>query len=343
MRECLYFPGEDCRPDWKIHNAVDSGFSSSSHGGVKPGNYINSRPKNTHKPREKQVTGKVFGDVIDRGTSNTKLGATAARCNDDILAFHMSVDTDGGRRNRESEGLVEGEAIADGGGYADLFVRPDCRVLEKAGGPATNFINSNNSQEPDGPVNVEGCNTLNTRPKVVCCSNCGQSAQRPVGPSISSVSFAIGKTEHGQESKRRGNHPKFKPKQNGHIQPTVKLGVGGRQISCGGLMRRKKTKSANTSNNKTSSLNGSEQRTEGLPGGSISDSNIENMNRLILQNDCKMTATEIWDVGKQLGAVYEGKECELLCRFENMEARDLQEWSNLARAEQEGDGNKVLC
>ncbi|GAB4845171.1 hypothetical protein Ancab_038577 [Ancistrocladus abbreviatus] len=116
------------------------------------------------------------------------------------------------------------------------------RVLEKAGGLTTNSINFDNSQESDGPVNLDGCKILKTRPKAACCSNhglvrrhsSGQSTQRSGGLSISSGSSVIRKIEYGKESKRRGNHLKFKSKQMGRIQPTVKLGVGTRQISYGG-------------------------------------------------------------------------------------------------------------
>ncbi|GAB4833162.1 hypothetical protein Ancab_031407, partial [Ancistrocladus abbreviatus] len=73
---------------------------------------------------------------------------------------------------------------------------------------------------------------------------------------------------------------------------------------------------------------------------SISDSNIHNMNRLILEKDGMeidhVRAEEVWAIGRALGISYDGNEQELLQRITNMEKRDKAEWEQSKRAEEAG-------
>ncbi|GAB4850418.1 hypothetical protein Ancab_029722 [Ancistrocladus abbreviatus] len=73
---------------------------------------------------------------------------------------------------------------------------------------------------------------------------------------------------------------------------------------------------------------------------SISDSNMQNMNRLFLKNagpdDGHVQAEEVWVVGCALGAFYDGDELELFMSIMNMEVRDKVEWEKRKRAEEVG-------
>ncbi|GAB4832820.1 hypothetical protein Ancab_006837 [Ancistrocladus abbreviatus] len=236
------------------------------------------------------------------------------------------------------------------GASPDVVGRPTYGEVEKADGLGSKPNIPVVRQEADGPRNLEGSRSLLVRPMAAllshgpaCSHNSGQSATRTVGRSLNSGSSTIKRPDYRSESQVRGSHPKVRFKQQGRLQSTVKLGVGSRQMSSGGLKRRKKMKSTNTNTNKATSPVGSIQGTEGLPGGSISDSNIANMNRLILQNECTMTTAEIWGVGKKLDALYVGEERELLAHLENMEARDVEKWTTRAEAEREGDGQAIFC
>ncbi|GAB4847497.1 hypothetical protein Ancab_026556 [Ancistrocladus abbreviatus] len=155
------------------------------------------------------------------------------------------------------------------GATPDLVCGPAYRELEKAGELVSKTSNQNTRQESGGPMNLEGCRILKTRPKAACLlsHSSGQFAQRFVGLSISSGSSVIRRTDYGNESKVRRSHSKVKFKQKGCILPTVKLGMGARQMSSGGLKRRKKTKSTNTSNNKAISPVGSGLRKRVGNGG----------------------------------------------------------------------------
>ncbi|GAB4861389.1 hypothetical protein Ancab_036572 [Ancistrocladus abbreviatus] len=200
--ECLYFLGEDCRPDWEIKNADGSGSSSSSNGCAETKDPANSGPDNTQKNKEQQVIGKVLGDELARGTPKTYLRTKAACCNDDFLNFHITVDTDGGGRNRGIEGLVEREAtvgvqepinagsdflIHEGtigrnfqagilespsiihrpldGATPDLVCGPANRELKKANRLVSKPNNPNTRQESGGPMNLEDAEFLRPGPR----------------------------------------------------------------------------------------------------------------------------------------------------------------------------------
>ncbi|GAB4845231.1 hypothetical protein Ancab_038640 [Ancistrocladus abbreviatus] len=74
-----------------------------------------------------------------------------------------------------------------------------------------------------------------------------------------------------------------------------------------------------------------------LGDNSISDSNIQNMNRLFLLHESQVRAEEVWAIGQALGASFEGDEQELLLRIDDMEARDRAVWENKKKDEKEGD------
>ncbi|GAB4851092.1 hypothetical protein Ancab_030387 [Ancistrocladus abbreviatus] len=180
---------------------------------------------------------------------------------------------------------------------------------------------------------------LNSGP--VCSRNNGEIVKTSDGLSTSSGFHKIRKEESGNEKTEGGNHQKSRPKKTGCIKPTVKLGVGAQQRTSGGLKKNKKKKSGSTNNNNANSPVESEQKMEGVTGGSISDSNIANMNHLILENDRKMSAEEIWGIGKKLGGVFEGEESDLLLRLENMEAWDIEAWNNMEGEGKDRDGKEV--
>ncbi|GAB4826153.1 hypothetical protein Ancab_009020 [Ancistrocladus abbreviatus] len=64
-----------------------------------------------------------------------------------------------------------------------------------------------------------------------------------------------------------------------------------------------------------------------ITGISIGDSGIQNMNRLFLTDLGDMSAKEIWEASKSLGAMFEGDENEIIQKIQQMEERDRIEWS----------------
>ncbi|KAK7251879.1 hypothetical protein RIF29_35466 [Crotalaria pallida] len=56
---------------------------------------------------------------------------------------------------------------------------------------------------------------------------------------------------------------------------------------------------------------------------SISDSNVKCVNNLILRKS-NHVASKLWDIGKQIGVVFEGEETEMIRRIEEVEERDVE-------------------
>ncbi|GAB4840489.1 hypothetical protein Ancab_021258 [Ancistrocladus abbreviatus] len=205
-------------------------------------------------------------------------------------------------------------------------------------------------KEKGGNEKTERCSHPKQRPKKAgvlgrgtgCSRNNGEGVKTSDGLSTSSGFFEIRREESENEKTERGKHKKSRPKKTGCIKPTVKLGVGARQRTRRGLKKNKKKKSGRTNNNKANSPVKSEQKMKGVTGRSILDSNITNMNHLILQNDRKISVEEIWGNGKKLGAVFEGEESDLLLWLENMEARDIRAWNNVEGEGKDGDWKEVM-
>ncbi|GAB4858694.1 hypothetical protein Ancab_010168 [Ancistrocladus abbreviatus] len=61
---------------------------------------------------------------------------------------------------------------------------------------------------------------------------------------------------------------------------------------------------------------------DGAAGDSLSDGNIVNMNRIIVQSHDKLGIAEIWDIGKQLGLSYLGDDAEIIQRIQILEDQD---------------------
>ncbi|GAB4836560.1 hypothetical protein Ancab_001472, partial [Ancistrocladus abbreviatus] len=57
-------------------------------------------------------------------------------------------------------------------------------------------------------------------------------------------------------------------------------------------------------------------------GNTITDSSIENVNRIFLQRQAKSNAVEVWEFGKKLGATFEGEEMEIVNRLTLIEEKD---------------------
>ncbi|GAB4832425.1 hypothetical protein Ancab_006442, partial [Ancistrocladus abbreviatus] len=88
------------------------------------------------------------------------------------------------------------------------------------------------------------------------------------------------------------------------------------------VSQRHHTKTKNRTSRKTGV-----QHEGGSDGGeiqrlSISDSCIENRNRVILQMVNSVPAEETWEVGRKLGISYNGDEKDVVDRLKDMEARD---------------------
>lgn len=55
---------------------------------------------------------------------------------------------------------------------------------------------------------------------------------------------------------------------------------------------------------------------------SLSDSNIENCNRVFWLNNTRLEAANMWELGKELGVTHTGNEDEILSRLIELENRD---------------------
>ncbi|GAB4828130.1 hypothetical protein Ancab_035045 [Ancistrocladus abbreviatus] len=191
--EGLYFPGEDCRPDWELKMAIGSGSPSSSNRSAGTRDPVDTGQDNTLGNREKPVIGLRIDDELVRGTPMADLPTTAAGCNEDSLNLCMTGDNAGGGRNREIERLVERETtvgvqeainagvvptILEGtsGGHFQAGIleplssihslmdrappgvgdRPTYGEVEKANGLGSKPITLDVRQETDGPMNLEG-------------------------------------------------------------------------------------------------------------------------------------------------------------------------------------------
>ncbi|GAB4841010.1 hypothetical protein Ancab_021759 [Ancistrocladus abbreviatus] len=68
-----------------------------------------------------------------------------------------------------------------------------------------------------------------------------------------------------------------------------------------------------------------------VSGNSLSNSHIQNMNRLFLLNHCSLDAEAIWDVGKVLGVEFPSHDHEILDRFKTIEDKDREAWEKVQR------------
>ncbi|GAB4831138.1 hypothetical protein Ancab_005146 [Ancistrocladus abbreviatus] len=59
-----------------------------------------------------------------------------------------------------------------------------------------------------------------------------------------------------------------------------------------------------------------------VEGISIEDSSIQNRNRIICQLTNRVSATEVWEVSKKLGIMYNGLEEEVIEQLRNLKERD---------------------
>lgn len=58
----------------------------------------------------------------------------------------------------------------------------------------------------------------------------------------------------------------------------------------------------------------------------ISDSNIRILNRAVIRSEAYLEANKIWEEGKILGLVSNGKEEEVIQKLAQMEERDRSQW-----------------
>ncbi|GAB4853980.1 hypothetical protein Ancab_039248 [Ancistrocladus abbreviatus] len=166
---------------------------------------------------------------------------------------------------------------------------PVCRNNGEVTGLSTSSGHPEIRREESGNEKTERCNHPKSRPKKagilgrgpMCSRNNEEIVKIFAGQSTSSGHPGTRREESGNEKMERYNHPKSRPKKVGCKKPTVKIGVGVRQRTSGGLKNNKKKKSRSTKNNKANSPVETEQKVEGITGGWISDSNMANMNRLI--------------------------------------------------------------
>ncbi|GAB4859049.1 hypothetical protein Ancab_010514 [Ancistrocladus abbreviatus] len=174
------------------------------------------------------MIGLMIGNEMARGTPKTDGPSKAACCNDDSLNLRMTVDIDGGGRNRETGGLVEREAtvgvqepinasavptILEGtsgrnfqagyleapnsihrlldGATSDVVGRPTSGEVKKTDGLGSKPNIPVDRQESDGPMNVEGGRSLKVRPKAALLSH-GSACSHNNGQSIPrSVGFSL--------------------------------------------------------------------------------------------------------------------------------------------------------
>ncbi|GAB4839082.1 hypothetical protein Ancab_028610 [Ancistrocladus abbreviatus] len=186
----------------------------------------------------------------------------AASCNDDTLDKRLCVDVDRGERSRETEGLVKREELVGvqerelDGSSLGLGRSLVCSNIEEVDGLSTYaghlFIRS----EKGGIEHMERCNRPKSKPRkvealshgLVCSRNNGDTMMNFDGLQISSGFPEDRREESGNEIIEKGCHQKSRPKRTGCLKPTVKLGMGARQRSCGGLKKNKKKKSVSTNN-----------------------------------------------------------------------------------------------
>ncbi|GAB4844155.1 hypothetical protein Ancab_037470 [Ancistrocladus abbreviatus] len=239
---------------------------------IETGDFSDFGQANIPKMSEHQVIENSLSDEKVWGNTTADTCKKVARCNDDTLDKCLTLDADEGERNGETEGLAEREVPLDGA-TSDLGRGPTCRDIKEADGLAFSSKNPKFRKEKNGLENLDRCNIQKPRPKEasilshgpVCSKSSGKIAKTSIGLSTSSGSSVIRRKENGNknkvrrkengsENKVRGSHHLLRPKKTGYIKPTVKLGVGARQTSCGGMKRHKKKKPGNTNNNKAISL-----------------------------------------------------------------------------------------
>ncbi|GAB4849492.1 hypothetical protein Ancab_004286 [Ancistrocladus abbreviatus] len=74
-----------------------------------------------------------------------------------------------------------------------------------------------------------------------------------------------------------------------------------------------------------------------VEGGSINDSNIRNMNRLIITNQAESNAMDVWPIRKLLDVTATREEQEALQWKQLMEDRDRAAWEKIRKMEQKND------
>ncbi|GAB4838647.1 hypothetical protein Ancab_028191 [Ancistrocladus abbreviatus] len=232
------------------------------------------------------------------------------------------------------------------GSLAGLGRGPGCHLSDEEDGPslAPGFLSKCTEQGGLEIMDRGSLSLIQSRGEGFLCSgpnrirSSGGNRKSPAGSPTSSGLCGSCRFASGVNSER-ACQIKSRLKKVGRVLSIVKLGVGAHQFSSGGLPKpRKKKKIGCTSSRDAIPSVESEQRGDGVIEGSISDSNIANMNRLFLQKVQKMSVVEIWDIGQRLGVVFEGEEGILLAWLDNMEARDSEAWNKLEGGGEAGSG-----
>ncbi|GAB4840399.1 hypothetical protein Ancab_021165 [Ancistrocladus abbreviatus] len=253
--ESLYFPSEDCKPDWNFKNAGWSCSSSSSKGYAETGEFLECGRANNQKPSKIPSIGISIGEESACGNNKAKKCTRAASCNDDIVVKRLCLDVDRGVRSRETEGLVERGASSIllrelDGSSVGLGRGPICRITEEDNGLSIALGHPFISSEKGGLENTnQGTHSIPQPRKVgilsrgpECSKNSGDCVKTSAGLPISSRFPSSRREESGNATMERGCHLKSRPKKSRCVMPTVKLGVGARQRPCRGLKKHKKKK-----------------------------------------------------------------------------------------------------
>ncbi|GAB4845873.1 hypothetical protein Ancab_024877 [Ancistrocladus abbreviatus] len=201
--ECLYFPGEDCRPDWG-NKIVDSHGSSSSSKGFA-----------------------VTGEPSCYGR--------ASNCN--ASKDRLCMDTDGGERNKEIEGRGERNELSS----VQKILNAISKTLMHKGpteGEAQlgGFESPRNKQmDVERAMIVLGCG-------LDCNRSGGKPTKIFIGPSTASGHVEDTEVVIGSDKNDSNNPPKTRPIKAGFKKPNVKVRMGTGQRARGGLKKNKKKK-----------------------------------------------------------------------------------------------------
>ncbi|GAB4826303.1 hypothetical protein Ancab_009167 [Ancistrocladus abbreviatus] len=334
--ECLYFPGEDYKPDWGIIIDSSHGSLSSPTVGGETGDLPGHGIGNPQMLSGNPVIGNTIGDERAGGPNTVEWRS---------MAGPIASKTQAGNPAFPENSLRELTR-----GYAWLDLGPACRTNGEAIGP-THSLGQSVFRRAEGVAACLGRGVhIKSRPKYVDVSSsgpgCSGSSDKPKTTSVEvhspSGPSKIPREANGNANTVCNSHSNSKLRKMGCRNSTMKLGVGLRQRTCRAKKKIQKQKARSTINRAANSTGASKNKSEGITGVSISNSNIANMNGLFLLNEWKMTAEEIWDVGKKLGAVYEGEESELLIRLDNMETRDFEAWNEMEGKGTVGDGVEPL-
>ncbi|GAB4843274.1 hypothetical protein Ancab_013240 [Ancistrocladus abbreviatus] len=204
-RECLYFPGKDCRPGWGTKNADSLGFSTSSKGCAEIGEFLDNGRANIQKMSEDQLIRNHINDERAWGNNMAEMCTKAASYNDDTVDKRLCKDVNGGERNRETEGLVERDEPAD---VQETINAGSEKLMHK--GTIERNMQLGRSEPPsitqrelDGATFFLGCGPV--------CRNNGEVD----GLSTSSRHLKIRREKGGNEKTEGCNHPKPRPKKVG--------------------------------------------------------------------------------------------------------------------------------